>query len=924
MSIALQPGGILVNGQPVIIRSSSLFYFRIPRGLWRDRMIKIRNAGYNALDVYFPWNYHELAEGKWNFHGERDIAEFLHIAGETGLWVIARPGPYICSEWDGGGLPAYLLTKSRLKLRDNDSRYLRYVSRWMDRILPILEPFQIQRGGSVITVQLENELDFFDCQDRTGYMHALYDMARSSHIIVPLIACAGQGDLRGATGGVPGILPTVNIYTDDADPGVEQRAFLFSQRMQPHGHPLMVTETNRTHFFLRRLISAGAKLVGPYLQTGGVNFGFTASVNNWGQPLAFVASDYDFGGMIAADGSLRDDFREAVLLNRSIETYGAALALATVVRLPAGTLRGSLPVVDDGPYALELNGGGLLISLPNITGQSQQASLRLGELTFPLQSTLVIPPASCPFLPVHMDLSQWGFPGTLVYSTAELAVARPGKKRLSLIFYTPGAGEIGLSLPAKMQSSLQGIKLSQVNEWQVLNFEANAGPRAVLTYADGRELAIYGLDPQTAARADIDEKGELVIAPEIPPSIPAQVMAQWFYRPMIGLTNDLDWKPVPAGTRAPSLESMGILRGWSWYHCSVCDLDGQPVKGYLIEGAADVVSLYSNGAYIATVTPGGGSAYLPAVNQAITEPLELEARIEIWGHSNFEDSRLPALHLDSPRGLKGLVAVLQERDLTPNWSIHLLEEAEGKELYTAEGLDTDTWPLVSFPNWLSTRSPNRVCYRKHVTIDDSPVDRWILHFQGLTRPVEVSVDGSAFTRVTPYDPFVDITDWVRLGQPLGVVIYVEQDYQGQIASRVLLLEGKACEDWRVAGLEEAGLVHNVAHAASPKSSAPAGFPIQVAPGELGLLWSMVEQVHPDDQDYELRFEGRNAKLSVFLNDRLIARIWLDPDRKFPRVAGGDPTLAYLPSPWWQTGENRLAVLIESIDAQDPASVEIVS
>jgi beta-galactosidase len=141
------------------------------------------------------------------------VGAFLKLAADEGLWVMARPGPYICSEWDGGGLPAYLNTRPGLQLRQNDPGYLGQVGRWFDRILPIIRDQQVDQGGTLIAVQLENELDFFDCHDPQGYIAALRDMALAHGITVPLIACAGQGDLYRASGYAEGVLPSVNIYS---------------------------------------------------------------------------------------------------------------------------------------------------------------------------------------------------------------------------------------------------------------------------------------------------------------------------------------------------------------------------------------------------------------------------------------------------------------------------------------------------------------------------------------------------------------------------------------------------------------------------------------------------------------------------------------------------------------------------------------
>ena len=219
--VALDATGIRVDGEPRLLLSASLFYFRLPREEWRDRLAQVRASGYTCVDVYVPWNFHETAPGEWSFAGRQDIAAFLDLAHAEGLYVIARPGPYICSEWDGGALPAWLGLDPQLRVRQREPRFLAQVSRWFDRVLPLLAERQYPAGGPVIMVQLENELDFFDCADRPGYLAALRDQAIAHGITVPLIACAGQGDLAGATGNLAGLVPAGNFYPDDDSPDLE-------------------------------------------------------------------------------------------------------------------------------------------------------------------------------------------------------------------------------------------------------------------------------------------------------------------------------------------------------------------------------------------------------------------------------------------------------------------------------------------------------------------------------------------------------------------------------------------------------------------------------------------------------------------------------------------------------------------------------
>jgi beta-galactosidase len=305
-SVGLGPSGFALDGREEALLCASLFYFRLPREVWEARLARVRATGYRVIDVYLPWNFHETSPGVWDFEGRRDVGAFLDLAHEAGLAVIARPGPYICSEWDGGALPAWLGLEEGLRPRQAEPRFLSHVRGWFDRAMPIIAARQWGRGGAVIAVQLENELDFFDTADRAAYMTALRDMAVEHGVEVPLVACAGQGDLVGASGGVDGVVPAFNFYPDDRSPFVDAEVRRYAE--------LAVTETNRRHTTLRRLLVSGAKVIAPYLQASGFDFGYTPSVGNWGDPGGFMTHDYDFGGYLSPVGEARPEAAEARVL----------------------------------------------------------------------------------------------------------------------------------------------------------------------------------------------------------------------------------------------------------------------------------------------------------------------------------------------------------------------------------------------------------------------------------------------------------------------------------------------------------------------------------------------------------------------------------------------------------------------------------
>ena len=362
--VELDASGLVLDGAEQVHLCASLFYFRLPREVWADRLAQVAASGYTLVDVYVPWNFHETAPGRWDFTGRRDVGEFLDLARDAGLGVIARPGPYICSEWDGGALPAWLTLEDGLAVRQAEPRYLRHVEAWFDQVMPLLAARQRDRGGAVVAVQVENELDFFDTADRPAYMARLHDLALGHGITVPVVACAGQGDLAGATGGVDGIAPAFNFYPDDRSPFVEAEVRQYADLVAGRGEPLLVMETNRRHATLRRLLVSGAKVIAPYLQASGFDFGYTPSVGNWGDPGGFMSHDYDFGGYVSPTGTERSGYTQARVLARILDTLGARLAHATP-GAPGVEVTAAFPT-SSAPAALDLAGGGRILALPNL------------------------------------------------------------------------------------------------------------------------------------------------------------------------------------------------------------------------------------------------------------------------------------------------------------------------------------------------------------------------------------------------------------------------------------------------------------------------------------------------------------------------------------------------------------------------------
>ena len=150
--------GFIIHGQREFIASGSIHYARVPRELWHDRLLKLKRAGFNTVQTYVFWNFHETLQGQIDFTtGAHDLGAFLQTAQDVGLYATVRVGPYDCAEWDSGGYPVWLRNVPDLKVRTDNPAFLDAVDKFWDKLIPIVAAHQINRGGNVIMVQLENE-----------------------------------------------------------------------------------------------------------------------------------------------------------------------------------------------------------------------------------------------------------------------------------------------------------------------------------------------------------------------------------------------------------------------------------------------------------------------------------------------------------------------------------------------------------------------------------------------------------------------------------------------------------------------------------------------------------------------------------------------------------------------------------------------
>ncbi len=283
---SIDPDGFHLDGAPFRFIAGAIHYFRVPRAYWRDRLMKLKACGFNAVETYVAWNAHQPTEDSFIYDDMLDIVEFLKIAQELGLYAIVRPGPYICSEWEFGGLPWWLLKDSDIQLRCMNDHYLAAVDRFYDDLIPRLLPMLCTNGGPILMMQVENEYGSYG--DDTEYLRHIRDGFIRRGVDVPLFTSDGPTDWMLTGGTLEECLKTGNFGSR-----VEQEFGKLRER-QPDG-PLMCCEfwngwfdhwTEEHHSrtpeeaaqVLDEILACGGS-VSAYMFHGGTNFGYMNGAN---------------------------------------------------------------------------------------------------------------------------------------------------------------------------------------------------------------------------------------------------------------------------------------------------------------------------------------------------------------------------------------------------------------------------------------------------------------------------------------------------------------------------------------------------------------------------------------------------------------------------------------------------------------------
>lgn len=341
----------MLNGEKIQLISGSIHYFRVVPEYWYHRLQMLRAMGCNTVETYIPWNFHEPRKGKFDFSGIRDVERFIRTAKELGLYAIIRPSPYICAEWEFGGLPAWLL-KEDMVIRSRDPRYLHHVAAYYDHLLPRLAPLQITQGGNILMMQVENEYGSYG--DDKEYLSALASMMRERGIDVPLFTSDGPEPEMMSCGTLPGLHPTCNFGSKSA----ERVSFMEDWGISPKmcmefwcgwfdhwGKDHMVTDAKASAKDFAEMLDHGS--INIYMFHGGTSFGLMNGANDFGTLNADVTS-YDYDAPLSEEGVPTDKyrmFRHAVQQRTATLLPGLPMAPVPFRSYGRATLVSSMPLL---------------------------------------------------------------------------------------------------------------------------------------------------------------------------------------------------------------------------------------------------------------------------------------------------------------------------------------------------------------------------------------------------------------------------------------------------------------------------------------------------------------------------------------------------------------------------------------------------
>ena len=826
--------GMLLGGQPFPLLAGQLHYFRYPDAEWRELLLSARAGGLNTIDTVIPWNLHEPQPGEFDFAGIADLPRYLDLCAELGLLVIARPGPYICAEWENGGFPAWLTAQPGLELRVDNPAYLQALRRWFDRLLPMLAERQATRGGPIILCQIENEHWASGRYGHDDHQRTLAQEAIARGIEVPQYTCMGAmqewAEFRNGWSGIAEkLVQTRSAWPDNPLIVSELWSGWFDNwGASRHSH----RSAAKLDMTLHQLTAVGASGWSHWMWAGGTNFGYWGGRTVGGDTVHMTTS-YDYDAPVSEYGGLRDKFFVARRHHLFMATLGAQLSAVLADALPGGARviapaavagrgeAGNAPYRNVRAAATAPAGWEQLTATffqnHGLEGQTHQLYLSKPavHLAIEVEAAAIKPIFSNLPLGANNDAA----PLVLAYHTARLLGFWQHENASTLVLYgSPGeVGQLRLDAPGTEfvadEAPPFNATLDAGTGTLALRFWISEQPTiARARLSDGRQLALVLLTHEQAerwwplpggdfvcgphcvtvdqARIQLDRRGirpflhiaadgraRTVEAPA--PGAPASppFTLAWQRHGVQEVADDEGWQAIDA---PQALESLGCLLGYGWYRAEIdVETDQLAVIGapWLNDRARVLVDGVDQGWL--GVHPHGPRLAVPLALPAGRH--ELRLLVDNLGRFNYGSNT------GEHKGLLGtLFWNARQHDISTGWA-GLWQEAvfAGEALAGARaayvrpdiaGADLGNLPFQGASLWLLR------------DIEARAGQRYIIQLTGDRNPGALYVNGQAIARFSRHHGGgyikADITDVLRPGAN-GLALNI-QNYAGAAWQATLL------------------------------------------------------------------------------------------------------------------------------------------
>ncbi len=463
-SFRVANGQFLLNGKPFQIIAGSMHYARIPRAYWRDRLRMAKAMGLNTVTTYVFWNAHEPRPGDFDFSGNLDVAEFVREAQQQGLYVILRPGPYSCAEWEFGGFPAWLLKAPSMVVRSRNPQFLAAARTWLLRLGRELAPLQIGNGGPIIAVQVENEYGSYG--DDHAYMEDIHHMLVDAGFTKAQLFTA-DGPEEIPRGSLPELPAVINL-----GPGDAQKGFALLKTFRPRG-PFMTGEywdgwfdhwgaphqqTDAQHqaadldWILRQGYS-----INLYMFHGGTSFGWMNGANSNGKNYEPDVTSYDYDAPLDESGHPSPKyylFRDVIARDTGVAPPPVP-APPPVAAIPAFTLSRSASLWDNLPAPIHSDQP---LTMEDMN-QAYGYVLYRTTVSGPVSGDLTIG-AVHDYAEVYVDGKLAGVIDRRLNQTSLPVQIAAARGRLDILLENSGRVNFGPALPGEQVGLLGGVRLA--------------------------------------------------------------------------------------------------------------------------------------------------------------------------------------------------------------------------------------------------------------------------------------------------------------------------------------------------------------------------------------------------------------------------------------------------------------------------------